>query len=68
MDSTPDTPLAMRPERYAQRTDLSRAQIYKFLAQGMPSLKLGRSRRILVADADAWLITHLAEQDAEVSS
>lgn len=58
------TPMAMRPERYAQRVDQSRAQIYKFLAQGMPSLKLGRSRRVLVAEADAWLVDHFADQEA----
>lgn len=48
----------MRPEDYGRRVAISRAQIYNFLHRGMPSVKLGRSRRVLVAEADAWIIEH----------
>lgn len=44
-----------RPEQFAERTEVSRAQVYKWLADGMPSLKLGRSRRIDPTEGMAWL-------------
>jgi excisionase family DNA binding protein len=44
-----------RPEQFAERVEVSRAQVYKWLADGMPSLKLGRSRRIDPAEGLAWL-------------
>lgn len=44
-----------RPEQFADRTSVSRAQVYKWLADGMPSLKLGKSRRIDPAEGIAWL-------------
>jgi len=63
MDAQPDTRL-LSPERLADHWDCSRAHIYRLLQQGMPSLKLGRARRIRVADAEAWI----AEQQVEVAS
>ncbi len=44
-----------RPEQFAQRVEVSRAQVYKWLADGMPSLKLGKSRRIDPVEGIAWL-------------
>lgn len=44
-----------RPERFAQRIDQSRAQVYRYLAEGMPSIKLGSARRIDPVEAIAWL-------------
>jgi hypothetical protein len=52
---TPPSDVLERPERFAQRIDQSRAQVYKYLAEGMPSLKLGNARRIDPAEALAWL-------------
>lgn len=60
MDTTPapvrSEHLALdKPEQFAARTSVSRAQVYKWLADGMPSLKLGKSRRIDPAEGIAWL-------------
>ena len=54
MEST--TPKLDTPEQFAQRIEQSRAQVYNYLAEGMPSLKLGRSRRIEPTAAFAWLL------------
>lgn len=53
-----------RPEQYAHHIDSSRATVYALLAQGLPSIKLGRSRRINVAAADAWIAARFADQEA----
>lgn len=45
------------PEGLADHYAVSRAFVYKMLEDGLPSLKLGRARRIRVSDADAWLNT-----------
>lgn len=61
METTTPTPVRPeylkldRPEQFAERVEVSRAQVYKWLANGMPSLKLGRSRRIDPAEGIAWL-------------
>lgn len=39
----------------ADRWGCSRQHVYNLLHRGLPSLKLGRSRRFRVADAEAWL-------------
>lgn len=57
-----ETPRAMRPENYARRLDVSRALVYRWIGAGLPSIKLGRARRVLVAEADAWLLEHAAEE------
>lgn len=58
MDTAPEG--WARPEQYARHIDSSRATVYELLAQGMPSIKLGRSRRINVAAADAWIAERFA--------
>lgn len=50
-----DPPTLLRPERFADVVDVSRATVYAWLAEGLPSLKLGRSRRIDVTEGLAWL-------------
>ena len=64
MDSN-DPNRLVRPETYAQHIESSRAFVYKLMSEGLPSMKLGRSRRIRVADADAWLAQRA---DSEVAS
>ena len=44
----------------AERWSCSRSYIYLLLDAGLPSLKLGRSRRFRPADVDAWLTEHVA--------
>lgn len=34
---------------------VSRATIYNLLDRGLPSIKIGRSRRFRLSDTDAWL-------------
>jgi excisionase family DNA binding protein len=43
------------PDELAQLWSCSRATVYRQLDQGLPSLKLGRSRRIRLTDAARWL-------------
>lgn len=50
-----DPGVLLRPDRLAERWDCSRQYIYDCMSRGLPSVKLGRARRIRVADADAWL-------------
>lgn len=49
----------LSPEGLATRWSVSRVFIYKCMERGLPTVKLGRTRRIRVGDADRWL----AEQD-----
>lgn len=44
------------PDQWAARYDLSRPMVYKLMAQGVPSIKIGRARRIPVYAAHAWLM------------
>lgn len=39
----------------AERYGICRATVYNLLAQGLPSIKVGRARRFDVARTDAWL-------------
>lgn len=40
----------------ADRWSLSERQIHNLIAQGLPSRKIGRSRRLISAEVDAWLL------------
>ena len=51
----PDSGLLLSVAQLATRWSMSRATIYRALDNGLPSLKLGRSRRIRLSDADQWL-------------
>lgn len=42
-------------DQLAEHLGLSRATVYALLNRGMPSLKVGRSRRFRLAEVDAWL-------------
>jgi excisionase family DNA binding protein len=43
------------PAQMADRMAVSRATVHRWLRHGMPSLGRGKSRRINVAAAEAWL-------------
>jgi excisionase family DNA binding protein len=53
--ATTDAGLLLTVAQLATRWSMSRATIYRALEDGLPSLKLGRSRRIRLSDADQWL-------------
>lgn len=55
METHPDPNRLVSPEGLAAHWSVSRPFIYRLLREGMPSLKLGRARRIRVSDAEAWL-------------
>lgn len=42
-------------EELADYLNVSRAQVYNFLRRGLPSLKLGKSRRYRLSDVTTWL-------------
>lgn len=54
----------LSPDQLAQRWAVTRGTIYKFLDDGLPSLKLGRARRIRLADAEAWIAARQDSGDA----
>jgi predicted DNA-binding transcriptional regulator AlpA len=45
----------VNPRQLAELWGCSRAHVYVLMGQGLPSLTLGRARRIRLADADEWL-------------
>ncbi len=57
--------LLLRPEEGARALGVSRARIYEMLARGdIRSIKIGRSRRIPVAEIKNWIDAEIAEQSA----
>lgn len=55
--------LLLTPEEAAQAIGVSRARIYELLGQReIPSLKVGRSRRVPVSVLQGWIARELAEQ------
>lgn len=50
IESTHDT-----ATEFANRMKVSLRQVRKWLAAGMPSVRTGRHRRVIVADAQQWL-------------
>lgn len=49
-------PVLLRPVDLINLLQLSRAQVYLMLASGeIPSIRIGRLRRILRQDLDEWL-------------
>ena len=57
--------LACSAEEAAQLAGISRAKLYPLLMSGeIPSIKIGKSRRVLVDDLKKWL---QAQRDAQAS-
>jgi excisionase family DNA binding protein len=50
----PESPY-MTVTAYAERLSVSPRTIYRLIASGLPSMKVGGSRRVLREQADAWL-------------
>jgi hypothetical protein len=47
--------LLMRVPAYAARVQLSERTAWKMISRGLPTIGIGRSRRVDVERADAWL-------------
>ena len=57
--------LLLRPEEAAEAIGVSRAKFYELMALGViRSIKVGRSRRVPVAELNAWVTAELAAQSA----
>ncbi len=50
--------IAYSAEEVAKMLGITREHVYTLIDKGLPTLKLGRSRRILSDDLDAWLKEH----------
>jgi excisionase family DNA binding protein len=52
-----DEPLLLTPEQVARRLNISRSMVYLLLADpnGIPSITIGRCRRIRESDLQRWL-------------
>lgn len=60
-----ERPVAVRPARAAELLDVSRATIYNLMARGeLPSFHVGQSRRILLADIEAYIAQQQAREVA----
>lgn len=58
--------LLVRPEEGARAINVSRAKFYAMLARGeIPSVTIGRSRRIPTEALRRWVETQLLEQTGE---
>lgn len=57
----PTTPRLVSAAELAEHYGVSRATVYNLLDRGLPSIKIGRSRRFRLDATDAWLD---AQQDA----
>jgi excisionase family DNA binding protein len=57
--------LLLRPEEAARALGVSRARLYQMMAEGqITSIKVGRLRRIPLAELTKWVESALAEQSA----
>ena len=55
--------LLLRPEEGADALGLSRARIFELMAEGrIKSIKIGRSRRIPLAELERWVTEELEKQ------
>lgn len=58
--------LLLTPEEVAQAVHVSRARLYELLARDeIKSLKIGRSRRVPVAEVQRWIDRQMAAQGHE---
>jgi hypothetical protein len=51
----PPEPVYMKVEAYGARVGLSRRTVFTRIDEGLPTIGQGKSRRVDVARADAWL-------------
>ena len=58
--------LLLRPEEVAESLGLSRSRVYELLATNIiPSIAVGRSRRIPAEALQAWVAQQVKEQAAD---
>jgi hypothetical protein len=50
-----DDPRWMKLSDYARSRSIGRRTLDVYIAQGLPTKGRGKSRRVIVADADSWL-------------
>ncbi len=48
-------PIYLRVRAYAERVTMSERTVWTFVRKGLPCIGVGRSRRVDVKAADAWL-------------
>lgn len=51
----PDEPKWMKLKDYCVSRSIGRRTLDRLIAQGFPTKGVGHSRRVVVADADAWM-------------
>jgi excisionase family DNA binding protein len=57
-------PLLVSPKEASAMLDMSRAQLFKLLASGdIPSIKIGKLRRIELAEMQKWIARYRSEQE-----
>lgn len=57
-----DRPMLLRVRDIQVALGLSRGTVYALLTSGnLPSIKIGRSRRVLASDLDAWVLARKEE-------
>lgn len=58
LSTTTTQPAFLTPPQYGERWGFSRSKVYELLDEGLPSIKVGRLRRIDPVEADAWMLEH----------
>jgi hypothetical protein len=56
-------PRMMKLQRYLVSRDIPESTLHAYLAEGLPAKGAGRSRRILVIEADQWLARRRGGRD-----
>lgn len=62
-----NVPQFLTAAELAQQYGISRAHVYNLMARGLPSVKLGRSRRFRLAECDQWLDAQQAPTDSDAA-
>jgi len=61
-----DDVILLTVEGTARRLGMSRGAIYPLILSGdIPSIKIGKSRRIPIAQLDAWVALQVSEQSSD---
>lgn len=54
-DSVPEPNLYATVDEYADRLKVSKGTVFSWVRSGLPSFRIGRTRRIVIEKADRWL-------------
>jgi predicted site-specific integrase-resolvase len=60
--------LALTVEEFAESIGVCRATVFSWLRLGLPNIRAGRVRRVLVAEAMAWLQAGGANKKRKVNA